>query len=70
MDFQNHVMMISFSRRYSETVSEDLVALYDDRLVQEEDAMDYIQNYYPMYSSKVVVMTQEQYNNVLAFGKI
>lgn len=60
----DHIMMIEFTRVIGGDYSMDLVALFNDTKISEEEVRDLIQTGRAEHSDDIVLMTKKQYNSL------
>ncbi len=58
-----HIMAVSYALKWSETLSEDKVAVFDDRQISQEDVLRHV-NEGETYDARIVYMTEKQFQNL------
>lgn len=59
-----HIMMIEFTKVIGGEYSMDLVALFNDTKIDEEEVRDLIQTGRAEHSDDIIIVTKKQYNSL------
>jgi len=64
INMTEHIMMIEFTRVIGGEYSMNLVALFNDTKINEEEVRDLIQTGRAEHSDDIVLMTKKQYDSL------